>query len=249
MLLALLVIAGAYAPPVMRGRAVIFASFSCLQDAPPDTAAYRPRVLELSRVLTAFVDSLHDAGVEEVFTLGFGGNAPTDPLEKMDQVRRDAVGFNNPEANRISGEVQRWGRALRWEFRDLKQPLVTRVVIQKGAHTSIWYHENVELLRTDIAVGNPLIGKATPEGAYHVLYVDFKPISRWIRGNVPYGHEYNPYGARQIPFYQDWTMHGNNDATALGKDISKGCVRFHNAEILALAELVLAVRTRVDVVP
>ena len=245
----MLVATAVCAAPLGQGHAPVFASLSPVQDAPADTAAYRARILELSYALRAFVDSLHEAGVEEVFTLGLGGNAPADPLEKMDQVRRSGIGFSNPEADRISSELQRWGRALRWGFRDLNQPLVSRIVIRKKDHTAIWYHQNVELLRTEIAVGNPLIGKATPEGAYHVLYVDFRPISRWIRGNVPYGHEYNPYGARQIPFFQDWTMHGNNDASALGKDISKGCVRFHNAEILVLAELVLAVRTRVDVVP
>jgi hypothetical protein len=199
--------------------------------------------------VAAFVDSLRASGVEEVFTLGSGGNAPQDPLEKMEQVRRGGSGFSNPDAHRISGEVQRWGRAIRWEFRDLEQPLVTRIEIHKSTHSARCYHGEVLLLETPIAVGNPEIGKATPEGRYHVIYVDFKPISRWIRGSVPYGHEYNPYGARQIPFFQDWTLHGNNAASALGQDISKGCVRFHNSEILAISELVLAVKTRVNVLP
>ncbi len=201
----------------------------------------------LKERITAYIDSLRASGVEEVFTLGRGGNAPHDPLEKMNRVLDGS--FRNPEAVRISAAVRRWGRAIRAEFRDLSQPLIDRVDIEKGVHTARWYHGQTLLLETPIAVGNPEIGKATPAGSFHVLYVDWRPISRWIRGNVPYGHEYNPYGARQIPFYKDWTLHGNNEASALGKDISKGCVRFHNSEILVLAELVLAVKTNVNVRP
>ncbi len=204
--------------------------------------------LELLRVrLGAYLDSLHAAGVEEIFTLGTGGNAPSDPIEKMDTIFRG--GFRNPEALRISDAVRAWGRSLRWTFRDLGEPLADRIVIEKSTHTARIYHGDTVLLETVVATGDPNIGKETPEGDYHVLYVDWRPLSRWKRGNVPYGHDYNPYGARQIPFYKDWTMHGNNDPTALGLDISKGCVRFHNAEIMVIAELIQAVRTAVEVRP
>ncbi|MFO7768692.1 MAG: L,D-transpeptidase [bacterium] len=197
--------------------------------------------------MTAYIDSLKDIGVEDVFTLGRGGNAPQDPVEKMDAVFRG--GFRNPAAEQVHEDARRWGRAVRWVFRDLGEPLITRIEIHKGIHTARWFHDEQLLYETPVAVGNPEIGKGTPEGSYHVLYVDFRPISRWKRTNVPYGHEYNPYGSRQIPFYKDWTMHGNNDPSALGKNISKGCVRMHNAEMLALAELVKAVKTEVVVLP
>ena len=205
------------------------------------------RVQELQATLSAYVDSLHAAGVEEIFTLGRGGNAPSDPIEKMDSVLLG--GFRNPEALRVSAAVRTWGRSLRWTFRDLGAPLADRIVIEKSTHIARVYLGAVVLLETVVATGDPNIGKETPNGTYHVLYVDWQPLSRWRRGNVPYGHDYNPYGARQIPFYQDWTMHGNNDPTALGQDISKGCVRFHNAEIMVIAELVQAVRTVVEVRP
>lgn len=205
------------------------------------------RIELLGARMRSYIDSLHVAGTEMVFTLGQGGNAPQDAIEKMNRVLDGT--FRNPEAHRISSAVQSWGRGIRWEFRDLGEPLITRIVIYKSAHTARLYHGDTMLLETPVAVGNPEIGKETPDGTYHVLYVDFKPISRWRRGNVPYGHEYNPYGSRQIPFYKDWTMHGNNDATALGKDISKGCVRFHNSEVLVIAEFVKAVHTRVEVRP
>jgi len=203
------------------------------------------RIELLGTRIRSYIDSLHVAGTEMVFTLGQGGNAPQDAIEKMNRVLDGT--FRNPEAHRISSSVQSWGRGIRWEFRDLGEPLITRIVVHKSAHTARLYHGDTLLLETPVAVGNPEIGKETPDGSYSVLYVDFKPISRWIRGNVPYGHEYNPYGSRQIPFYKDWTMHGNNDASALGKDISKGCVRFHNSEILVIAEFVKAVHTRVEV--
>ena len=212
----------------------------------PESARYR-RVYELRSRISAYIDSLHASGVEEIFTLGKGGNAPQDAIEKMNRVLDGT--FRNPEAHRLSDSVQSWGRRLRWDFRDLGQPLVTKIVIEKHTHTARCYNGDDLVLSTRIATGNPEIGMDTPEGSYHILYVDFEPISRWRRGNVPYGHEYNPYGSRQIPFYQNWTMHGNNDPSALGKDISKGCVRFHNSEILVLAELVEAVKTGVEVLP
>ena len=205
------------------------------------------RIETLRGRLTAFIDSLHAAGAEEVFTLGRGGNAPQDPIEKMDRIFDRT--YRNPEADRISKAARDWGKLIRWEFRDLGDPIITRIEIHKGTHEAVIYHKDSPLLTTEIAVGNPTIGKATPEGSYAVLYVDWRPISRWKRGNVPYGHEYNPYGSRQIPFYKDWTMHGNNDPNALGKDISKGCVRFNNSEIMVIAELVRASATKVVVKP
>jgi hypothetical protein len=216
------------------------------QSSPRETSP-TARLELLRSTLGAYLDSLHTAGIEEIFTLGRGGNAPSDPIAKMDAVFQG--GFRNPEALRVSAAVQSWGRSLRWTFRDLGEPLADRIVIEKGTHTARIYHGEVILLETVVATGDPEIGKETPEGRYHVLYVDWRPLSRWKRGNVPYGHEYNPYGARQIPFYKDWTMHGNNDPSALGLDISKGCVRFHNAEIMVIAELIQAVRTRVEVRP
>jgi len=216
------------------------------QSSPAGEAA-TARLNLLRATLSSYLDSLHAAGVEEIFTLGNGGNAPVDPIEKMATVMRG--GFRNPEALRVSDAVRTWGRSLRWTFRDLGEPLVDRVVIEKSTHMARIYHGETLLLETVVATGDPEIGKETPEGRYHVLYVDWRPLSRWIRGNVPYGHDYNPYGARQIPFYKDWTMHGNNDPSALGHDISKGCVRFHNAEIMVIAELIQAVRTIVEVRP
>lgn len=231
----------------MVGIAVVFANITpdaSIQD--PEAVRHR-RIYQLRDRISTYIDSLHANGAEEVFTLGKGGNAPQDAIEKMNRVLDGT--FRNPEAHRISDAVQAWGRGLRWEFRDLGEPLVTNIIIEKSTHTARCYNGDDLLLSSRIATGNPEIGKDTPEGSYHVIYIDFKPISRWRRGNVPYGHEYNPYGSRQIPFFQDWTMHGNNDASALGKDISKGCVRFHNAEILVIAELVNAVRTSIEVVP
>jgi len=222
----------------------VFAQVSPRPEAQDRAAA---RAALLSGRIRAYIDSLHIAGTEAIFTRGMGGNAPQDAIEKMNRVLDGT--FRNPEAHRVSAAVQAWGRQIRQEFSDLGEPLITRIEVSKSAHTARLYHGDTILLETPIAVGNPEIGKETPDGSYHVLYVDFKPISRWRRGNVPYGHEYNPYGSRQIPFYQDWTMHGNNDPSALGKDISKGCVRFHNSEILVIAELVRAVQTRVEVHP
>jgi len=231
----------------LAGAVIVFARISpdaCPQD--PEADRYQ-RVYQLRNRISAYIDSLHAVGAEEVFTLGKGGNAPQDPITKMNRVLDGT--FRNPEAHRIFDAVQAWGRGIRWEFRDLGEPLITNIIIEKSTHTARCYNGDDLLISTRIATGNPEIGKDTPEGSYHVVYIDFKPISRWRRGNVPYGHEYNPYGSRQIPFFQDWTMHGNNDPSALGKDISKGCVRFNNAEILVLAELVKSVRTSIEVIP
>ena len=226
--------------------AIIFAHISpAISSLPPDQTA-AARVHELRAIVSAYIDSLHASSVEEIFTLGRGGNAPQGAIEKMNRVLDGS--FRNPEADRISAALQSWGRRIRGEFHDLGEPIITRIVIEKSTHTARCYHGDNMVLHTRIAVGNPAIGMDTPVGSYHVIYVDWKPVSRWMNGDVPYGHDYNPYGARQIPFFRNWTMHGNNEPTALGKDISKGCVRFHNAEIMVIAELVQAVKTRIEVI-
>ncbi|MFC1595408.1 L,D-transpeptidase [Gemmatimonadota bacterium] len=238
-----------YFPALFIAWSIAGSGSTFAQNSPPQTPDEQmvARIELLGARIRSYIDSLHVAGAEMVFTQGQGGNAPQDAIEKMNRVLDGT--FRNPEAHRISSAVQSWGRGIRWEFRDLGEPLITRIIVYKYAHTARLYHGETLLFETPVAVGNPEISKETPEGTYNVLYVDFKPVSRWIRGSVPYGHEYNPYGSRQIPFYKDWTMHGNNDPAALGKDISKGCVRFHNSEILVIAEFVKAVHTGVEVRP
>lgn len=217
------------------------------QDRPNSTTASGERVALLGARVQAYIDSLQSTGVEEIYTRGRGGNAPSDAIERMNRVLDGT--YRNPEALRVSQHARDWGQALREAFHDLGAPLVTRIDIHADRHLARWYHRDQLLHETPVALGDPEIGKATPEGSFHVVYIDWRPISRWRRGNVPYGHEYNPYGSRQIPFYRDWTLHGNNAPEALGRNISKGCVRMHNADVLVLAELVEPIKTKVNVLP
>jgi lipoprotein-anchoring transpeptidase ErfK/SrfK len=57
-----------------------------------------------------------------------------------------------------------------------------------------------------------------------------------------------PYGARwmglSIPHYG---IHGTNDPNSIGKDVSKGCIRLHNEDIIELYDLV-PIGTEVEIV-
>jgi hypothetical protein len=144
---------------IIIGTSPVFAHISPPEGGQdPDAARYR-RVFELRSCISAYIDSLHTSDIEDIFTLGKGGNAPQDAIEKMNRVLDGT--FRNPEAQRVSDAVQSWGRMLRWEFRDLGRPLVTRIVIEKSTHTARCYNGDELLLSTRIATGNPEIGKDT----------------------------------------------------------------------------------------
>ena len=85
----------------------------------------------------------------------------------------------------------------------------------------------------------------TPAGAFTIRHIEFNPSwtppeSPWADGQVrmPPGPR-NPMGRAKIQFAPLYFLHGTPDTASIGKAASHGCVRLHNRDILALAELLL----------
>lgn len=47
-----------------------------------------------------------------------------------------------------------------------------------------------------------------------------------------------PYGAYWLGFYPHYGIHGTNNPSSIGKEISAGCIRMHNKDIRELAGFV-----------
>lgn len=85
----------------------------------------------------------------------------------------------------------------------------------------------------------------TPDGAFLIRHIEFNPSwtppdSPWADGQVrmPPGPR-NPMGRAKIQFAPLYFLHGTPDTASIGKAASHGCVRLHNRDILALADLLL----------
>jgi len=69
-------------------------------------------------------------------------------------------------------------------------------------------------------------------------------LPRWIGGGPG-----NPLGARALYLGQtDYRIHGTNDPTSIGKDMSSGCIRLLNADVIDLYNRV-DIGTKVIVLP
>lgn len=74
------------------------------------------------------------------------------------------------------------------------------------------------------------VGKAstpTPRGTFKIVNRAINPGGpfgvRWLGLNIPYG---------------DYGIHGTNNPNSIGKNISNGCIRLHNNDVLELSNLV-----------
>lgn len=58
-----------------------------------------------------------------------------------------------------------------------------------------------------------------------------------------------PYGAFWLGLSKPhYGIHGTNDPSSIGREVSRGCIRMYNRDVLALAGLV-PIRTRVTIRP
>lgn len=76
-----------------------------------------------------------------------------------------------------------------------------------------------------VAVGKP--STPTPKGTFQIVNKAMNPGgpfgARWLGLNAPNGH----YG-----------IHGTNNPSSIGKDISNGCIRMYNKDVIELYNLV-----------
>lgn len=110
----------------------------------------------------------------------------------------------------------------------------------------LYVRKDGEVLRTyRVAVGRP--GNPTPRGKFRVQRIIWNPSWRppdaaWAKekkARAP-GDPKNPMGRVKM-FFQDpdYYIHGTHDVDSLGRAESRGCIRMRNADVIALAKLVM----------
>jgi len=93
----------------------------------------------------------------------------------------------------------------------------------------------------------------TPEGSFVIASRLDSPV--WFNEgeSIPFGDSRNILGTRWLGFENrddlfGFGIHGTNDETTIGKDVSNGCVRMRNRDVEALFDLV-PIGTPVTIVP
>lgn len=100
-----------------------------------------------------------------------------------------------------------------------------RITINTQTHTLTLFRNNAVYKTYTVAVGKPTT--PTPKGTFKIINRAINPGGpfgvRWLGLNAPYG---------------DYGIHGTNAPSSIGKNISNGCIRLFNNEILELSNLV-----------
>ena len=111
-----------------------------------------------------------------------------------------------------------------------------RIVIQLGAHHLTVYSGGSVVTQDTVAIGAP--DTPTPTGTYYLRVLLKAPDPTTVYGPYAYGLSGH---SEALTTYQggdaELGIHGNNDASVLGKSISHGCIRMSNDKITALASL------------
>lgn len=105
-----------------------------------------------------------------------------------------------------------------------------QLIIVNTKYNKLSFYNNDKLVkRFNVASGKP--STPTPTGKTRVAN---KIVNRpYYSGGIPGGHPNNPLGNRWIGIFGGGTyaIHGNNKESSIGKHVSGGCIRMHNAEI------------------
>lgn len=128
-----------------------------------------------------------------------------------------------------------------------------RVVVELGAHRITAYQGQEVLLSEPIGVGTR--DAPTPGGLYFITEL-FQPLdaSGRLYTDGPYGpYAYGLSGFSEVLFDfaggdGQFGIHGTNDPSGLGRDVSHGCIRMSNAGITLLAQT-LPLGVPVDILP
>ncbi|SDI30777.1 L,D-transpeptidase [Natribacillus halophilus] len=114
------------------------------------------------------------------------------------------------------------------------------IMVNKATHELGWA-ENGELQDVyDVATGKD--AEATPEGIFAVSVKAKEPYYR--AQDIEGGDADNPLGSRWIGFDaaasdgRTYGIHGTNDDSSIGENVSLGCVRMHNEEVNELYDQV-----------
>ncbi|MCY8234185.1 L,D-transpeptidase [Priestia endophytica] len=114
------------------------------------------------------------------------------------------------------------------------------IIINKYYNKLAYYHNGYLEMVVPVATGKKW--DQTPIGFFKVVNkIKNRP---YYTGNIPGGDPRNPLGNRWLGInangtYGDtYAIHGNNNESSIGKYVSLGCVRMHNADVEKLYDKV-----------
>jgi lipoprotein-anchoring transpeptidase ErfK/SrfK len=111
-----------------------------------------------------------------------------------------------------------------------------RITVELGAHRLQAFDGDRVVLEGSVAVG--AVATPTPTGDYYIVALLKAPNPNTVYG--PYAYGLSGHSEVLESFAggdAEVGIHGNNDASVLGKDVSHGCVRMSNDGITSLAAL------------
>lgn len=102
---------------------------------------------------------------------------------------------------------------------------VYAITINRSLHKLTLYRDSIVFKNYPVAVGKP--STPTPVGTFRIVNRAINPGgpfgARWLGLNAPNG---------------DYGIHGTNNPSSIGKDVSNGCIRMFNEQVIELSNLV-----------
>ncbi len=99
------------------------------------------------------------------------------------------------------------------------------ITINVKGHSLTLYKDKKVYKTYKVAVGKP--STPTPKGTFRIVNKAVKPGgpfgARWMGLNAPNG---------------DYGIHGTNNPSSIGKDVSNGCIRMYNKDVIEVFNLV-----------
>jgi hypothetical protein len=114
------------------------------------------------------------------------------------------------------------------------------LIINKYYNKLAYFHNGHIEVVVPVATGKTW--EKTPVGFFKVVNkIKNRP---YYNGNIPGGDSRNPLGKRWLglnangTYGETYGIHGNNNENSIGKYVSQGCVRMHNADVEKLYDQV-----------
>ena len=113
-------------------------------------------------------------------------------------------------------------------------PVRDRIVVDLSAHRLRRWHDGRPIARFDVAVGDP--STPTPPGSFFV-WARLDAAADGPYGTYVLGLSGFPPTVSEAPDGARIAIHGTTDPSDLGQDVSHGCVRVLNADMLRLRDV------------
>ncbi len=107
-------------------------------------------------------------------------------------------------------------------------------LIINSKYNKMGYYKDGELVK-EFKVATGKLSTPTPQGKFKIVNkIKNRP---YYSGGIPGGDPRNPLGDRWLGLHVGFTygttyaIHGNNNPSSIGKNISAGCIRMYNSDI------------------